>query len=86
MERGDTGDLERRLRDAERRAFEAEAAYETLLEQVPAAIYVYSPELGGPTRSMSGYVEELLGVPADRFLSGDEIWDELLHPDDRVRA
>src|SRR5262249_9574583 len=53
---------------------------------VPAAIYVYSPELDGPTRSMSGYVEELLGVPADRFLAGDGIWDELLHPDDRARA
>lgn len=80
------GDLEGRLREAERRAFEAEAAYETLLEQVPAAIYVYSPELGGPTRSMSGHVEELLGVPAERFLAGDEIWDELIHPDDRDRC
>src|SRR5262249_39148876 len=79
-------DLARRLREAERRAFEAEAAYETLLEQVPAAIYVYSPELGGPTRSVSGYVQELLGVSPERFLSGDEIWDELLHPDDRERA
>jgi diguanylate cyclase (GGDEF)-like protein/PAS domain S-box-containing protein len=86
MQRRDLDDLDRRLREAERRAFEAEAAYETLLGQVPAAIYVYSPELGGPTRSVSGYVEELLGVPADRFLSGDEIWDELLHPDDRERA
>jgi len=83
---GHTGDLERKLREAERRAFEAEAAYETLLEQVPAAIYVYSPELGGPTRSMSGHVEELLGVPAERFLAGDEIWDELIHPDDRERC
>ena len=74
------------LRDAERRAFEAEAAYETLLGQVPGAIYAYAPELGGPTLSVSAYVEELLGVPAERFLVGDEVWDELLHPDDRERA
>jgi diguanylate cyclase (GGDEF)-like protein/PAS domain S-box-containing protein len=86
MHRREADELERRLREAERRAFEAEAAYETLLEQVPAAIYVYSPELGGPTRSMSGYVEQLLGVQPDRFLAGDEIWDELMHPDDRDRA
>ncbi len=33
-------ELEARLKDAEQRAYEAEAAYETLLEQVPAAIYV----------------------------------------------
>ncbi len=79
-------DLETLLREAERRAYEAEAAYETLLGQVPAAIYVYAPELGGPTLSMSAYVEELLGVPPERFLSGDAIWDELMHPDDRDRA
>jgi diguanylate cyclase (GGDEF)-like protein/PAS domain S-box-containing protein len=77
---------EARLKEAEQRAYEAEAAYETLLEQVPAAIYVWAPEMGGPTLSMSSYVQELLGVPADRFLAGDEIWDEILHPDDRERA
>ena len=86
MEQRAGRDLELGLRDAERRAYEAEAAYETLLKQVPGAIYAYAPELGGPTLSMSAYVEELLGVPADRFLSGDGVWDELLHPDDRERA
>ena len=86
MERSVHADLEARLRDAERRAFEAEAAYETLLGQVPGAIYAYQPELGGVTLAMSTYIEELLGVPADRFLSGDSVWDEVLHPDDRERA
>jgi diguanylate cyclase (GGDEF)-like protein/PAS domain S-box-containing protein len=86
MDERDRGHLETRLRDAERRAFEAEAAYETLLGQVPGAIYAYQPELGGVTLAMSAYVEELLGVPADRFLSGDSVWDEILHPDDRDRA
>jgi diguanylate cyclase (GGDEF)-like protein/PAS domain S-box-containing protein len=86
MESNARADLETRLRDAERRAYEAEAAYETLLKQVPGAIYAYAPELGGPTLSMSAYVHELLGVPAERFLSGDGVWDELLHPDDRARS
>ncbi len=86
MERSDRADPEARLRDAEQRAFEAEAAYETLLGQVPGAIYAYQPELGGVTLAMSAYIEELLGVPADRFLSGDSVWDEVLHPDDRDRA
>ena len=86
VERTHRADLEARLRDAERRAFEAEAAYETLLGQVPGAIYAYQPELGGVTLAMSTYIEELLGVPADRFLSGDSVWDEVLHPDDRDRA
>ena len=86
MERNSKADLEARLREAERRAFEAEAAYETLLNQLPAAIYAYAPEQGGPTLAMSSYIEELLGVPRERFLSGDEVWDEVLHPDDRERA
>lgn len=86
MERSINADLEGRLREAERRAFEAEAAYETLLTQLPAAIYAYAPEQGGPTLAMSSYIEELLGVPRERFLSGDEVWDEVLHPDDRERA
>ena len=86
MERSTNADLQGRLREAERRAFEAEAAYETLLNQLPAAIYAYAPEQGGPTLAMSSYIEELLGVPRERFLSGDEVWDEVLHPDDRERA
>jgi diguanylate cyclase (GGDEF)-like protein/PAS domain S-box-containing protein len=86
MERSSQRELEARLRDAERRAFEAEAAYETLLGQVPGAIYAYAPEWGGPTLAMSAHIEELLGVPAERFLAGDSVWDEVLHPDDRERA
>jgi diguanylate cyclase (GGDEF)-like protein/PAS domain S-box-containing protein len=86
MERNIEPDVVARLREAERRAFEAEAAYETLLRQVPAAIYAWAPELGGPTIAMSSYVEELLGVPAERFLAGDEVWNEVIHPDDRERA
>jgi len=86
MEQQPSRDLEGKLRDAEQRAYEAEAAYETLLKQIPAAIYVWAPEMGGPTLSVSSYVQELLGVPPERFLAGDEIWDEILHPDDRERA
>ncbi|HWC70441.1 MAG TPA: sensor domain-containing diguanylate cyclase [Actinomycetota bacterium] len=74
------------LRAAERRAFEAEAKYEALMTQVPAAIYVYSPELDGPTLHMSPFVEEILGVPASAFYGDDDAWDRLIHPDDRERA
>jgi diguanylate cyclase (GGDEF)-like protein/PAS domain S-box-containing protein len=82
----DLAGLHRRLRAAEERVFEAEAKYEALLEQLPAAIYTYSPRLDGPTYYMSPYVESLLGVPAAAFLESEEIWDELIHPDDRERS
>ena len=57
----------RRLKVAEHARFEAEAKYEALMRQLPAAIYVYSPELDGPTFHISPFVEELLGVLARRL-------------------
>ena len=44
----DTDGVQRRLRVAEARVYEAEARYAALLEQLPAAIYTYSPRLDGP--------------------------------------
>jgi diguanylate cyclase (GGDEF)-like protein/PAS domain S-box-containing protein len=87
--RRDTSSVEElwsRLDDAERRAFEAEAKYEAVINQLPAAVYMYSPQLDGPTFSMSPFVQQLLGVPPERFLEGDAIWDELIHPEDRERS
>jgi diguanylate cyclase (GGDEF)-like protein/PAS domain S-box-containing protein len=83
---GSMEELVAHLRDAERRAYEAEAKYDAVLNQLPAAVYVYSPELDGPTLTMSPFVEQLLGVSPQRFLDGDEVWDELIHPDDRERS
>lgn len=74
------------LHATERRAFEAEAKYEALMSQVPAAIYVYPTELDGPTLYMSPFVEEILGVPASAFYEDDGVWDKLIHPEDRERA
>jgi PAS domain-containing protein len=41
--------LESRIHELERRLYEAEAKYEALVEQLPAAIYVHSPDPDGPT-------------------------------------
>ena len=82
----DTDGVQRRRRVAEARVYEAEARYAALLEQLPAAIYTYSPRLDGPTYYMSAYIEELLGVPASDFLADESIWDDLIHPDDRERS
>jgi diguanylate cyclase (GGDEF)-like protein/PAS domain S-box-containing protein len=83
---GSVEELQARMREAERRAYEADAKYDAVINQLPAAVYMYSPELDGPTFSMSPFVEQLLGVSPQRFLEGDEIWDELIHPDDRERS
>ena len=78
--------LAEQLAAVERGKYEAEAKYEALMGQLPAAIYVYSPELDGPTFNMSPYIEELLGVPPEVFTEDEEVWDRLIHPEDRDRA
>lgn len=70
--------LERELREAERR-------YRTLVEQVPAVVYVWSVD---PDRPELGYtspqIEQLLGyTPEEWGPPRDELWLERLHPDDR---
>ena len=35
---------------------------------------------------MSPHVEELLGVPAQEFIDREDIWDVLIHPEDRERS
>ena len=77
--------LEARVHDLERRLYEAEAKYDALVEQLPAAIYVDSPDPYGPTYYVSPQVRDLLGIsPADYIMKAD-IWDSLIHPDDRDR-
>jgi len=81
----DIGALEARLRDAERRLFETEAKYTNLLEQLPAAIYIDSPEPNGPTYYVSPRVRDLLGVSPAEYIARAGDWDSFIHPDDRDR-
>ncbi|HEX6131604.1 MAG TPA: sensor domain-containing diguanylate cyclase [Actinomycetota bacterium] len=76
--------LEARIHELERRVFEAEAKYASLVEQLPAAIYVDAPEADGATYYVSPQIRDLLGVtPADYI--GRDAWVERIHPDDRER-
>ncbi|MDH4112929.1 MAG: sensor domain-containing diguanylate cyclase [Actinomycetota bacterium] len=77
--------LEARLRDAERRLFETEAKYTNLLEQLPAAIYIDSPDPDGPTYYVSPRIRELLGYTPAAYIARSGDWDQMVHPDDRDR-
>ena len=77
--------LEARLRDAERKLFETEAKYTNLLEQLPAAIYIDSPDPNGPTYYVSPRVRDLLGISPAEYIARAGDWDSLIHPDDRDR-
>lgn len=70
-------------RAAEHALVESEARFRTLVEHLPICTYV-NP-IGFPIRTtyISPYVEQLLGYPAERWLTEDDFWVSLLHPDDR---
>jgi PAS domain S-box-containing protein len=81
------------VRESTRGALEEElretvAKFRTLVEQVPAIVYIDPLDPPEPVESLyvSPQVERLLGVPQEQTLSDREWWRRLLHPDDRDRV
>ncbi len=68
---------------AERKLEEAETRYRTLVEQVPAIIYVQEASASDTTTYMSPQVEQVLGYAPERFTDDPDFWTGLVHPDDR---
>jgi PAS domain S-box-containing protein len=66
---------------------DAELPYRSLVERVPAIVYVdpVGPEPTSPTY-VSPFVEQLLGYPAEVATGDPEWWAQALHPDDRERV
>ena len=65
---------------------EAEARYRTLVEQIPAAVYVDPADALGSPLYVSPRVETLLGYAPDEWLAASDLWIERLHPEDRERV
>ena len=78
----------RRLRErkqAEARLQESETRYRTLVEQVPAVIYIDGVDEANSAMYRSAHVREVLGYEPENFLVSPDFWQNLLHPDDRER-
>jgi PAS domain S-box-containing protein len=60
----------------------AEAKYRTLVEQLPLVTYALDLK-SGAVIYVSPQIEELLGYPAAKWLSENQNWYSVLHPDDR---
>lgn len=71
---------------AQERVAEAEARFQTLVEQIAAVTYIEAPD--GPTSTiyMSPQVERLTGYTPEEWIADPEMWQKLLHPDDRDRS
>jgi PAS domain S-box-containing protein len=64
----------------------SEERYRSLLEQLPAVVYLVSDEVPQRLLYMSSGAERILGSPPDAFDSDDELWSRTIHPDDRERV
>ncbi len=69
---------------------EADSRYQTLVERVPAAVYidVSDPAVsdGGRLAYMSPQIEAILGYPPAAFVEDPELWPSLTHPEDREKT
>lgn len=63
----------------------AEARYQMLVEQLPAATFMASFENGRSNMYVSSYIEKLLGYRAKEWIEDPVLWYQRLHPDDRAR-
>ncbi|MGZ8691637.1 MAG: sensor histidine kinase [Gaiellaceae bacterium] len=70
------------LLDSQRRVRSAESLYRQLVERLPGVTYISSPATIGPTY-ISPQALELLGQPAEEFISRPETAMQVIHPDDR---
>jgi PAS domain S-box-containing protein len=76
---------------AEQALRESEEKYRTLVEQIPAAIYIQG--MAGPHSNManltmyaSPQIEEQTGYASQAFEEDPALWIKLLHPEDRERV
>lgn len=64
---------------------EAEARYRSLVEQIPAAVYLDAAEGLGQPLYVSPRIEAMLGYTPEEWIGSPHLWAERVHPDDRSR-
>jgi PAS domain S-box-containing protein len=72
-----------RRKEAEGKLREAEARYRTLVEQIPAGVYIQEIEHEGAIAYISPKIEDLLGYSAQEYVENPRLWIETTHPEDR---
>jgi diguanylate cyclase (GGDEF)-like protein/PAS domain S-box-containing protein len=73
-------------KEAEEALKEAEDRYRTLVEQIPAVTYINPLSETSSSTYISPQVEKLLGYSVDESKRDPDLWDKILHPDDRERV
>src|ERR1700750_1523538 len=63
----------------------AQARYQLLIDQLPAATFMAWFENGRCELYVSSYIETLLGYNATEWIENPILWYQRLHPEDRER-
>jgi PAS domain S-box-containing protein len=73
-------------RQVGQRLKETESRFRSLVEGIPALTYTAALDATSTTTYISPQVETLLGYTPDEYMANPDIWERLLHPDDRDRV
>jgi diguanylate cyclase (GGDEF)-like protein/PAS domain S-box-containing protein len=65
---------------------ETKTKYGALVEQIPAIVYVDVADDDMSTTYVSPQIEEILGYTQQEYIEDPQLWEHILHPDDREEA
>ena len=60
--------------------------FRSIVQHVPAVTYIDAIDDGASTLYVSPQVEEVLGYPPHEWMGDGDLWLQIIHPEDRVRA
>jgi diguanylate cyclase (GGDEF)-like protein/PAS domain S-box-containing protein len=63
-----------------------QAKYRALVEQIPAIVYIDVADEDMSTTYVSPQIEQILGYTAQEYIEDPQLWEKILHPDDREQA
>src|SRR5215211_738766 len=79
-------DLEQRYRGIQAELHRAQTKYRALVEQIPAIVYIDAADEDMSTIYVSPQIEQILGYTPQQYIGDPQLWEKMLHPDDRQEA
>ncbi len=73
-------------KNAENALMNAEERYRMLVERLPAVVFMDKFKQPETTQYMSPRLMDLLGYTPEEWVAGENLWENSLHPDDKVRV
>jgi diguanylate cyclase (GGDEF)-like protein/PAS domain S-box-containing protein len=74
------------LIDTQAELHQAKTKYGALVEQIPAIVYVDVADEEMSTTYVSPQIQAILGYSAQEYIDDPQLWERILHPDDRESA